>query len=334
VNEIYCADARRMGELQDGCVHLIVTSPPYNVGKSYANHSDDLPLADYLAFLNEVWRECHRVLAPGGRLCINVANTDRKPYLPLNALITAEMLRAAREDGLGWLMRGEIIWDKGASVGVSTAWGSFARSSDPVLRDVHEYVMIFSKARFKLDGGGKTGASGGQYVDSTRSIWRSEADEDEPLAHDKPHERILSLEDLQRKLAAKLKDARRRGKADDWIAESMARAAWQYFTTPGIGIWSITTDSGAGHPAPFPVELPRRLIELYTQPGDLVLDPFMGAGATAVAAVKMGRRYAGYDISAEYCELARRRVADAVAEIDRRAGSSAQSDQKHRQKNP
>lgn len=117
-----------------------------------------------------------------------------------------------------------------------------------------------------------------------------------------------SLEALQRKLASKLKDARRRGKDDEWIAESLARAAWQYVSEPGEGIWRMTTESGVAHPAPFPVELPRRLILLYTQPGDLVLDPFMGAGATAVAAAQTGRHFAGYDVSEEYCALARRRV--------------------------
>jgi DNA modification methylase len=322
---IVCGDARRMDALRDGSVQLVVTSPPYNVGKAYANHHDSLPLDEYLAFLNQVWRECYRVLAPGGRLCINVANTDRKPYLPLNALITADLLRMGSDEGLCWQMRGEIIWDKGSSAGVSTAWGSFASSTDPVLRDVHEYIMVFSKEQFRLEGGGKTGISGGQFVDWTRSIWRPEAaagvkrepwsvasaagtagaDERET---DEGKTAGRSLEVLQRKLAGKLKEARRRGKDDEWIAESLARAAWQYFREPGEGIWAMTTESGVAHPAPFPVELPRRLVLLYTQPGDLVLDPFMGAGATAVAAVQTGRHYAGYDVSEEYCALARKRV--------------------------
>lgn len=318
-----------MAELPNDCVQLVVTSPPYNVGKSYANHSDNLPLDEYLAFLNEVWRECYRVLAPGGRLCINVANTDRKPYLPLNALITTELLRTARDEGLCWQMRGELIWDKGSSAGVSTAWGSFASSTDPVLRDVHEYIMVFSKEQFRLESGGKTGISGGQFVDWTRSIWRPEEtgerlavtgdrlsvsgerlpEGDEGVAPtDDAKAAGRSLTALQRKLAGKLKEARRRGKDDDWVAESLARAAWQYLTEPGEGVWPITTESSVNHPAPFPVELPRRLIKLYSKPGDLVLDPFMGAGATAVAAVQTGRHYVGYDVSEEYCALARKRI--------------------------
>lgn len=327
---IVCGDARRMDQVADGSVQLIVTSPPYNVGKAYATHNDSLPLDEYLGFLNQVWRECYRVLAPGGRLCINVANTDRKPYLPLNALITAELLRQARDEDLCWQMRGEIIWDKGSSAGVSTAWGSFASSTDPVLRDVHEYIMVFSKEQFRLDSGGKTGISGGQFVDWTRSIWRPEETGDpSSLIADRSTvdgegaaqqsgeaagsaAASRSLEALQRKLAGKLKEARSRSKDDEWIAESLARAAWQYVSEPGEGVWSMTTESGVAHPAPFPVELPRRLILLYTRPGDLVLDPFMGAGATAVAAVLTGRHYAGYDVSEEYCALARRRAQQAA----------------------
>ncbi len=186
--------------------------------------------------------------------------------------------------------------------------------------------MVFSKEQFRLDDGGKTGISGGQFVDWTRSIWRpEEAREQRSEVRGQRSEQQktedgetagLSLEALQRKLAGKLKEARRRGKDDEWVAESLARAAWQYVSEPGEGIWSMTTESGIAHPAPFPVELPRRLILLYTQPGDLVLDPFMGAGATAVAAVQTGRQYAGYDVSEEYCALARKRV-EASRQVDK-----------------
>lgn len=78
-------------------------------------------------------------------------------------------------------------------------------------------------------------------------------------------------------------------------------------------IWEIPPESATrvGHPAPFPVELPERLIHLYTYEGDLVLDPFMGAGSTAVAAVRTGRHYVGYDTDAAYVERAEQRIATA-----------------------
>ena len=126
------------------------------------------------------------MLARGGRLCINVANTDRKPYLSLVSLIDEQL----RTSECTWLHRGHIIWDKGASAGISTAWGSFARSSNPTLRDVHEYISVWSKDQLRLDGGGPTGISGNEFVAWTRSIWRPED----------------GLKDLQRKIEAKLAD--------------------------------------------------------------------------------------------------------------------------------
>ena len=241
---IYCGDSRHMAQVEDGSVQLIVTSPPYNVGKPYGEHDDEMPLEKYLAFLGGVWQECRRVLCKGGRIAINVANTGRQPYIPLNALIARQMLE------LGLFMRGEIVWDKGPSVGVSTAWGSFARASNPVLRDVHEYILVFCKDSFQLKGGAgqESGIANQDFVDWTRSIWQ-------------------------------------------FPTESARRV---------------------GHPAPFPEELPRRLILLYTNEEDLVLDPFVGSGTTALAAKKLGRHYIGYDISKEYCHLARRRLSEPV----------------------
>jgi len=240
VDAIYCGDSRRMAEVADGAVQLIVTSPPYNVGKAYQSHHDQMALDEYLAYLDEVWRECQRVLCRGGRLAVNVASTWRQPYLPLHADIARRLI------ALGFLMRGEIIWDKGPSVGVSTAWGSFARPSNPTLRDVHEYILVFSKETLKLECGGReSGIANLDFVEWTKSIWRFDT-------------------------------------------ESPKRV---------------------GHPAPFPEELPRRLILLYTGVGDTVLDPFLGSGTTAVAAKRLGRHYVGYDISEEYCQIARQRLA-------------------------
>ena len=91
-----------MSELPDNSVHLMVTSPPYNVGKEY---DDDLTTTEYMEMLRHVWQEVYRVLVDGGRACINIANVGRKPYIPLSAFIASEMI------DIGFLMRGEIIWD-------------------------------------------------------------------------------------------------------------------------------------------------------------------------------------------------------------------------------
>jgi site-specific DNA-methyltransferase (adenine-specific) len=226
-----------MVDVEDGSVQLVVTSPPYNVGKSYES---PLALKEYLGFLKEVWQECVRVLCPGGRLAVNVASTWRKPYIPLHAYIATQLI-----EELGLYMRGDIIWDKGPSVGVSTAWGSFARASNPTLRDVHEFILVFSKGSPKLEPNGReSGIKNDEFVEWTKSVWR----------------------------------------------------------------FGTASPKQVGHPAPFPEELPRRLMLLYTNEGDLVLDPFMGSGTTAVAAVKEGRHFIGYDVVEEYCATARERV--------------------------
>ncbi len=82
------------------------------------------------------------------------------------------------------------------------------------------------------------------------------------------------------------------------------------FMASTLDVWSMPPESAqrVGHPAPFPVELPEQLIRLYTFKGDLILDPFMGSGSSLVAAARLGRRYVGYDLDANYIEIARQRV--------------------------
>ena len=97
IDRIFRKSSEDLRELPDHSVHLMVTSPPYNVGRT----PDECR-----AFLKRVMAEVYRVLVPGGRACINVANLGRRPYLPLHAFIIEDML------SLGFLMRGEIIRDK------------------------------------------------------------------------------------------------------------------------------------------------------------------------------------------------------------------------------
>ena len=82
-------------------------------------------------------------------------------------------------------------------------------------------------------------------------------------------------------------------------------------------IWTFPAEPAQkiGHPAPFPIELPYRLIQLYTFEEDVVLDPFMGSGQTAIAAIKTNRHYVGYEIDNEYVKLAEKRIRDFILEF-------------------
>jgi site-specific DNA-methyltransferase (adenine-specific) len=235
-DKIYCKSSEAMNELPDRSVHLMVTSPPYNVTKEY---DEDLTLGEYRSLLQRVFKETFRVLVDGGRACINVANLGRKPYIPLHSYIIQELAE------IGFQMRGEIIWDKGSSASPSTAWGSWQSASNPTLRDVHEYILVFSKGNFSRKKSGKDDTIGRDaFLEFTKSVWTF------------PAERANKV----------------------------------------------------GHPAPFPIELPRRLIELYSFKDDIVLDPFCGSGSTCVAAHLSARHYVGYDTKREYVKLAERRL--------------------------
>ncbi len=239
LNKLYCKSSEQMDEIPDESVHLMITSPPYNVGKEY---DDDLTLDEYLELLTRVFSQTYKKLVTGGRACINIANIGRKPYIPLHAMIIEIML------DLGFLMRGEIIWDKSASGGGSCAWGSWMSASNPVLRDYHEYILVFSKDSYSKN---------------------------------KKQEKRDTIDH------------------DDFI--NWTKSIW---TFPAVNAKKI------GHPAPFPIELPHRLINLYSYEGDVVLDPFCGSGTTCIAAIQNNRNYIGYDIKKEYIDLAKKRISN------------------------
>ena len=146
VNKFILGSAENMKELPNNSIHLMITSPPYNVSKEY---DDDLSLKEYLQLLENSFRETYRVLVNGGRACINVANLGRKPYIPLSDYISKIMI------SIGYNMRGEIIWNKAASASPSTAWGSWLSAANPILRDIHEYILVFSKGDYNRISKGK-----------------------------------------------------------------------------------------------------------------------------------------------------------------------------------
>lgn len=235
-DQIYCHSSTDMNVIPDNSLALAFTSPPYNVGKDY---DDDMGLDEYLELIEKAGREVYRVLRPGGRYVINIANLGRKPYIPLHSFFYDVHLR------IGFLSMGEIIWVKAEGAGGNCAWGSWRNAKAPRLRDVHEYLLVFAKQSFDRPDSGESNISSTEFMDATLSVWNN-----------------------------------------------------------------IPTESAknVNHPAPFSIQLAERVIKLYSYVGDIVLDPFVGSGSTCVAANENERHYVGFDISPEYCEIARRRI--------------------------
>ena len=223
-------------------VHLAITSPPYNLDKDYQNHDDNLAYHEYLDWMGRVWQEAVRTLVPGGRICVNIGENKRQniTYPTYSAFIQQFV-------DMGLLYRGTIIWNKN-SAAKHCAWGSWKSCANPHIVPRHEYVIVFSKGQWKLEGD------------------PADIDIDSDL-----------------------------------------------FMTCTRSVWEIGTESRTriGHPAPFPEELPRRLIQFYSYRGNTVLDMFGGSGTVGLVAQKLSRHFILIDNSPKYCELALRRLREA-----------------------
>lgn len=245
-----------MHQIADNSIHLVITSPPYNVTKQY---DKNLNLDEYLALISDILKEVWRVLVPGGKIALNIANLGRKPYIPLDCYIIDILIN------FNYSILEEIIWNKAASAGGSCAWGSWLSASNPTLRDVHEYIIVAQKSNSN---------------DNVDYFIQPENLDYPPFLDGK--KTTISQKELHSNL------------------------------------WTFGTESArkVNHPAPFRVELPFRLIQLYSKKNDLILDPFMGSGSTAIAAILSKRNYVGYDIDPDYIQTANRRIDECLQRMD------------------
>lgn len=236
---IFQADATSLQFLPDASVHLVVTSPPYNLDVAYNGYGDDIPYDRYLEWVGIWARELHRVAVEGGRACINIPLDSNKGG---KRPVYADYVRIFVE--AGWTYQTTIVWNE-SNISRRTAWGSWLNPSAPFVTAPVEMIPVFHKGPWKRDKKGRN-------TDVTR---------DEFL---------------------------------EWT----------------LGMWTFSGENPRriGHPAPYPEELPRRLIKLYSFVEDTVLDPFLGSGTTCVAAKRLGRRSIGVEVDPHYCALAAKRV--------------------------
>lgn len=261
-HQIIVGDARRMREVEAGAVHLVITSPPYWQLKDYGK-GNQIGFNDtyetYVNHLNLVWQECHRVLAPGCRLCVNIGDQfARSAYYGRYKVIPirTEIIRFAETAGFDYM--GAIIWQKVTTcntTGGATVMGSFPHPRNGVVKIDYEFILLFKK-------------------------------------HGKPAKVDKALKEKAR----------------------MTTEEWnQYFS----GHWRFAGEKQSNHLAAFPEELPRRLIRMFSFPGERVLDPFLGSGTTSVAARNLGRNSIGYEINADFLPLIENRLDDAQMDVVR-----------------
>ncbi|HTY15737.1 MAG TPA: site-specific DNA-methyltransferase [Methanoregulaceae archaeon] len=242
LNNIICGDAEEvMRRFPKNAVDIVITSPPYNFGHAYAQdeHDDTRDWDEYFKNLGAVWKQCYRVLKPGGRIAVNIQPLF-SDYIPTHHIISHQLMK------LGLLWKAEIVWEKNNYNAKYTAWGSWKSPSMPYLKYTWEFIEVFDKETHKKAGDRDA-------IDITATEFK------------------------------------------EWV----------------VGKWSFPPEirmKDFNHPAMFPEELPRRLMKLFSYQGDIVLDPFNGAGTTTLVALKLGRRFIGIDISPEYCEKALARI--------------------------
>ncbi len=252
-HKIIIGDSRCMKEISDEFVQLILTSPPYWQLKDYGNgkqigYNDSYE--NYINNLNLVWKECHRVLENGCRLCINIGDQfARSVYYGRYKVIPirTEIIRFCETVGYDYM--GAIIWQKVTTcntTGGATVMGSYPYPRNGILKLDYEFILIFKK-------------------------------------HGKPRRVIKEIKEQSR----------------------MTRDEWnEYFT----GHWNFSGEKQDKHLAMFPVELPRRLIKMFSFIDDTVLDPFLGSGTTSLAVKMLQRNSIGYEINQEFLPVIREKL--------------------------
>lgn len=261
---IVTSDSRNMEALDDGCVHLAITSPPYFNAKMYSDADGDLgnvhDLEKWLLEIGDVWRETYRVLLPGRKFFLNIMN------LPVRTGKTFRSLNLVGKsidlcESIGFLHKRDIVWHK--TNGVRAHFGTYPDPGGILINNMHESILEFEKPA-------KTG-----------------------------FRKYAHVTDKQRKESKLDKDF--------WLS------------LKNSDVWLMKPEKSGrnrDHAAPFPVELPTRLIRAYSYVGETILDPFAGSGTTLIAAAEWKRNGIGYEINKSFCDIAESRLKNMMSEAE------------------
>jgi len=276
INKVVCMDCLEgMKQMPEGCVDLVVTSPPYNCRKDYGNFEDQLPWPRYYEWIRGVISECYRVLVPGGVLALNVPSvvrwqTDHRYFDTWSDFDpnykthrNGEMVVGkGRIEPVGFILfdmmrecdphiREPIIWVKGSEGNAICSDYRMGCDSDPYMRPAHEFILLGSKGRwFHRGGTGRRGGDAVPFLDETKDVWFI------PPARFDGHPAVFPDE-----LPSRL-----------------------------IKLFTHAPDA-------------------------LILDVFMGIGTTALVAKQLGRRFIGFEINPTYVDICNQRLSQEVLSL-------------------
>jgi site-specific DNA-methyltransferase (adenine-specific) len=253
-----------MKSLPDGCIDLLVTSPPYNANIKYDVYDDGLSMDEYWKFTTDWLSQAFRLLKDDGRVAINVPIEMNVQERGGRILFNAEFWMMMKQVGFKFFGMVDLTEDSPHRVR-QTAWGSWMSNSQPYIYNPKECVILaYKNSPKKLTKG--------------ESQWTGVPTE---IVNDKGMNVIKTIYQPEDK---------------------------KEFMNLVFGRWEYFADTKSLTKATFSLDIPSKAIKILTYKNDIVLDPFMGSGTSAVAAETLGRRWLGIELSPNYTEIARKRV--------------------------
>jgi site-specific DNA-methyltransferase (adenine-specific) len=253
-----------MAKLPEGCIDLIVTSPPYGVSIKYDVHDDDVEFEEYKVFSKNWLSEAYRVLKDDGRIALNIPYEINRQSKGGRIFFVSEVYQIMKEIGFKFFGIVDLEEDS-PHRSKTTAWGSWMSPSSPYIYNPKECVILaYKKHHIKKVKG-------------------------EPQWTGVPTD-IEQEDGTVKKKTVYLEEDKKE------------------FMELVFGQWKYFADTKSLTKATFSMDIPSKAIKILSYKNDIVLDPFMGSGTSAVSAELLGRLWIGVELSPNYAEIARKRV--------------------------